>query len=104
MEMHEAIRREGLAAGQIVLALKGHDRGRLFLVIKVEGRRVFMIDGKHYYWAKPKQKHVRHVKALKQVAASEFNRMLDEKDFNQRDALTRKWIQAYRANPTVEDN
>ena len=38
--MHEAIRREGLAAGQIVVALKGHDSGRCFLLTKVEGRRV----------------------------------------------------------------
>lgn len=103
MEMHEAIRREGLAAGQLVVALKGHDCGRCFLLTKVEGRRVWMVDGKHYFWDKPKLKHVKHVKALRQLSAADFALITDESDINQRNAMTRKWIRAQRLDPTMED-
>lgn len=104
MEMHEAIRREGLAAGQIVVALKGHDSGRCFLLTKVEGRRVWMVDGKHYFWDKPKLKHVKHVKALRPLAETDFALITNENDINQRNALTIRWIRAQRTQATTEDN
>ena len=104
MEMHEAIRREGLCAGQIAVALRGHDSGRCFLIIKAAGRRVWLVDGKHYFWSKPKEKHVRHVRALKQLEAKDFEQLSNEKNEAQREAFTRQCLRDFRTGHAMEEN
>lgn len=49
---------------QIVLSLAGHDRGRLFLVLKQEGDFVLLADGKGRKLATPKRKRVKHVQSV----------------------------------------
>lgn len=49
---------------QIVLSLAGHDRGRLFFVVKEEGAFFYLADGKGRKLATPKRKAVKHLRIV----------------------------------------
>lgn len=49
---------------QIVLSLAGHDRGRLYLVLREEGDFVLLADGKGRKLATPKRKRKKHVQCV----------------------------------------
>lgn len=49
---------------QIVLSLAGHDRGQLFFVLKDEGDRVLLVDGKGRKLATPKRKSKKHLRCV----------------------------------------
>lgn len=47
--------------GQVVLSLRGHDKGGLFAVKEIANGKVLICDGKSRKLEKPKAKNVRHV-------------------------------------------
>lgn len=47
--------------GQVVLSLRGHDKGELFAVKEIANGKVLICDGKSRKLEKPKAKNVRHV-------------------------------------------
>ncbi len=47
--------------GQVVLSLKGHDKGELFAVKDIANGKVLICDGKSRKLEKPKAKNVRHI-------------------------------------------
>ena len=49
---------------QIVLSLAGHDKGRLFLVVKDEGNFLYLADGKGRKLATPKRKSKKHLQRV----------------------------------------
>lgn len=49
---------------QIVLSLAGHDRGRLFFVLKEEEDFLLLVDGKGRKLATPKRKRKKHVRRV----------------------------------------
>jgi ribosomal protein L14E/L6E/L27E len=50
-----------LKAGQVVRSKAGRDKGRLFVVIKVEGLYAFVADGSLRKIEKPKKKKMKHL-------------------------------------------
>ena len=50
-----------LTTGQVVRAAAGHDKGRFFIVLKRQGRILFLCDGKRRPMAAPKKKKDIHV-------------------------------------------
>lgn len=64
MQMFDLLQNRGLMRGMIVMSLAGHDRLRVYLVLKVEGSFVWLTDGRLRPLDKPKKKRVSHVKAL----------------------------------------
>ena len=56
--------------GQVVLSLKGHDKGELFAVKDIANGKVLICDGKGRKLEKPKAKNVRHV-ALTDITLDE---------------------------------
>ena len=48
-------------AGRLVKSLAGHDRGRLFIILKEEAEYVYLADGKTRTVTKPKRKKKKHV-------------------------------------------
>ena len=50
-----------LKAGQVVRSKAGRDKGRLFVVIKVEGLYAFVADGFLRKIEKPKKKKMKHL-------------------------------------------
>ncbi len=55
--------------GQIVRSLAGHDAGRLYWVVDSEGEFLFLADGKHRRFARPKRKRKSHVELIGASAA-----------------------------------
>lgn len=97
MQLFELIRNKGLAPGQLVVSISGHDKGRLALIVGGEGRRVELVNGKHSFWQKPKRKNVNHVKPLMQVDADTYRGLLEMEDIQQRNAATAQLIRQLRA-------
>ncbi len=52
------------AAGGIAESLAGHDRGRLYLIVGVEGARVLVADGASHPAERPKKKNGKHLRLL----------------------------------------
>lgn len=48
-------------AGQVVYSKNGRDKGKLFMVLSVEGDYLYLADGKQRMLEKPKRKKVKHV-------------------------------------------
>ena len=59
-----------LKKGQVVLSLRGHDKGELFAVKDIANGKVLICDGKSRKLEKPKVKNVKHV-ALTDVTVNE---------------------------------
>ncbi|MBQ9166716.1 MAG: KOW domain-containing RNA-binding protein [Oscillospiraceae bacterium] len=49
---------------EIVLSLAGHDKGRLYFVLKDEGDRVLVADGRGRKLATPKRKSRKHLQSV----------------------------------------
>ena len=57
-----------LSPGSVVVSLKGHDRGRLYLVLAQKGEtRLLLADGKTHGYVDAKLKNTEHVRKLGQV-------------------------------------
>ena len=49
-------------AGDVVTAIAGREKGKLFFVCRSEGSLLYLVDGKHRSMAAPKKKSVGHVR------------------------------------------
>jgi ribosomal protein L14E/L6E/L27E len=50
-----------LKPGQLVISKAGRDKGKWYVVYKVEGPWVYIVDGKTRRLEKPKKKNLRHL-------------------------------------------
>lgn len=48
--------------GGVAESLSGRDKGRLYLIVKAEGERLYLCDGKYRTLSNPKQKNKKHVR------------------------------------------
>ncbi|MFA7636249.1 MAG: KOW domain-containing RNA-binding protein [Monoglobales bacterium] len=76
------------AQGTVVVSLKGHDKGKLFVIIKSEEPYVYLVDGKNRKKHNPKKKSMKHIKVLQhympeveslsdKAIRKQLNRMID---------------------------
>ncbi len=56
-----------LKVGQIVKSKAGHEKGKLFVIIKVEDEYIYMSDGKARSVLKPKKKNKKHVQGVNYI-------------------------------------
>ena len=47
--------------GKLVISLKGHDTGRIYLVTEVNGADAYVSDGREHRLARPKRKNIKHI-------------------------------------------
>ncbi|MDE6728376.1 MAG: KOW domain-containing RNA-binding protein [Oscillospiraceae bacterium] len=50
-----------IKAGSVIISSAGHDKGRLMLVVGVDGERVLVADGKERRLNAPKKKNIKHI-------------------------------------------
>ena len=50
-----------LGVGLVVRSLRGHDKGLFYLVVRVDGDRVMVADGKYRTLENPKAKNAAHL-------------------------------------------
>ena len=55
-------------AGMAARSLAGHDKGQWYLILRVEGPEVWLIDGKTRTKERPKKKNIRHIQPARMQA------------------------------------
>ncbi|MGN1098186.1 MAG: KOW domain-containing RNA-binding protein [Clostridia bacterium] len=50
-----------MTAGTLVRSLAGHDRGRLYIVLRTENDFAYVADGKYHSLSDPKKKRLKHI-------------------------------------------
>lgn len=58
--------------GDLVISESGRDKGEYLLVIKTEGDRVYLVNGKTRKVVSPKKKNVKHVRIVKKAVLTEL--------------------------------
>lgn len=55
-------------AGMAARSLAGHDKGQWYLILRVEGPVVWLVDGKTRTKERPKKKNIRHIQPARMQA------------------------------------
>ena len=82
------------AAEEIVLSIAGHDKGRLFVVLRTEGDFVWLADGKERKLDAPKRKRRKHVRGAGASAHPAIQRLQRGEPVSDRDL--RRALAAFR--------
>ena len=53
--------------GMLAWSRAGHDKGKLYVIVKVEGEYVYLSDGKLKLAEHPKKKKIKHIQIIRQV-------------------------------------
>ncbi len=94
--LYELLQNHGLIRGSVVQSLAGHDQMKAYLVIKVEGCFVWLVDGDLRRYEKPKKKRIRHVRPLGQIPDPEaLDRIGALGDEGQRNSELGKLLQIF---------
>ncbi len=56
-----------IRAGMAAWSLAGHDRGKLYIIIRSEGEYVWLADGICHKLENPKKKNRKHIQAAKRM-------------------------------------
>lgn len=48
--------------GDVVISLKGHDKGNFYVLMEIQNDIALLCDGKRKLLSKPKKKNIRHLK------------------------------------------
>ncbi len=56
-----------LQIGTVVCAVAGKEKNQFYLVTGLEGKFVFLADGKHRPLEKPKRKNIRHIRPTSEL-------------------------------------
>ncbi len=56
-----------LQVGMVVCATAGKEKDNYYVVTELDGKAVYLADGKHRTLTKPKRKNVRHIRPTAQV-------------------------------------
>ena len=91
------------AAGQMARSDAGHDKGKLYVILKVEGENVLLVDGLHKTLEKPIKKNIRHVRRMNYIDPEIDARLNGNNSFNLSlyNEDIRKAIQLYEARCNV---
>ena len=68
-----------IKVGGLVSSLQGHDKGRKYLVVKIDGDFAYCVDGKFKPINNPKKKRLKHLFCLHKFIENFENKMNDNK-------------------------
>ena len=86
-------------AGQMALSDAGHDRGKLYVILEVQGESILVANGLNKTVEKPKKKNIRHVRRMNYIDPEIDARLNGECPLNNEDIL--KAIQLFEAKCKV---
>lgn len=64
--------------GQLVFSKSGRDKGKLFIVVGIEGEYLYLADGKLRKVEKPKKKKIKHVQKTNHVVEIIKEKILED--------------------------
>lgn len=87
----------GAEAGMAAISIRGRDLGRVYFVTGVEGRRLYLVDGRGRGIARAKMKHIRHVRLLGLIMPADEAKsfLASELVEREKDTLIRKEIDRF---------
>ncbi len=62
--------------GYLARSLAGHDKGKVYMIIREDDKHVYLADGKLHTIAKPKKKNPRHLQLIKKYEKPELTEKL----------------------------
>lgn len=83
---------KGCTPGQLVQSKAGHDQGRIYLIVQVEGNFAACVDGDYRPLDRPKRKRVSHLRRLGELAPGWREQLEAQADPGQQNALVRRLI------------
>ena len=64
--------------GAVVVSLRGHDKGKLYVVVGESEKKLLLCDGKNKKLSHPKVKNKKHLKEIgKEIHFSSYNPLYD---------------------------
>ncbi len=79
--------------GQLVFSKSGRDKGRLFIIMDIQGEYLYLADGKLRKVETPKKKKMKHVQRTKHVIESIKEKIQEEIKLN--NVEVRKALEKY---------
>lgn len=71
--------------GQLVFSKSGRDKGKLFIVVDIEGEYLYLADGKLRKVEKPKKKKNKHVQKTNYVVETIKQKILEDSKLSNAD-------------------
>lgn len=101
----ELLMNRGLLRGTVVQSLAGHDRSRVYLVLRVDGCFAWLADGASRRHDLPKKKRIRHVRQLGVLSdPGILDQIGNLGDAGRRDAALNRLLKEFLAtNPLKEE-
>ena len=86
--------------GTVAVSLKGHDRGRVYLVIGSDEAFLYLTDGDKRPFSEPKKKRRRHISAIGQIGNPDglIEKVKGMKVQADRNALIRRELRGFTAS------
>ena len=96
VQIYELLQSKGIDQGAIVISLAGHDRGRIYLAVRLELPYVWLCDGNLRPYSKLKKKRIRHVRQLGAIDSQAILADIEKlPEPGQRNAAVKKYIQRF---------
>ena len=90
---------ENFQIGNIVISKVGRDKGKIFVVVKIEKGYVYLADGKSRKIQNPKKKKIKHVQPTNKVINNLKNKIENEEKVTNADI--RKELSVYQDDPEL---
>ncbi|MCM1254163.1 MAG: hypothetical protein NC321_15190 [Clostridium sp.] len=58
--------------GMLAASKAGHDKSKVYVIVKEEPEYIYLVDGKSRTWEKPKKKNKKHIQIIKKYPDAEF--------------------------------
>lgn len=67
--------------GQLAISRFGHDKGRIYVILKEEADSVFLADGRLKSLEKPKKKNKKHIQVIKKLSGNIMELLSSDREF-----------------------
>ena len=67
--------------GQLAISRSGHDKGRIYVILKEEADSVFLADGRLKSLEKPKKKNKKHIQVIKKLSENIMELLSSDREF-----------------------
>lgn len=93
----DLLKNSGIVSGSIVISTAGHDKNRIYTVLRVDDKIAFVCDGVYRIYENPKKKRVTHLKQIGMI--NDMRENSDQSDIADvielKNRLVQRWISEY---------
>lgn len=92
-------------AGNLAKSLAGHDKDRIYVILREEKEQVYVVDGKFHTVEKPKRKRKKHVQPIYKLDTLNITEMMSPDEQNQTiRRVLKQYQECNRTEKSVERN